>query len=198
MYYPKQIEDLIEALQKLPGVGPKTAQRLALFVLRLPRAEVVEMARALVDARDKTCYCKTCGNFSDGETCMVCRDGRRDITTICVVQDARDVMAMEKTREFKGVYHVLGGAISPIDGIGPDQLRISQLLTRLKNSRVSELILATNPNVEGEATALYVARVVKPLGVRVTRIAHGLPMGADLEYADEVTLSRALEGRREL
>ncbi len=198
MYYPKQIEHLIEALQKLPGVGPKTAQRLALFVLKLPRAEVVEMARALVDARDKTCYCSTCGNFSDGETCMVCRDGRRDVTTICVVQDARDVMAMERTREFKGVYHVLGGAISPIDGIGPDQLRISQLLTRLKNSRVTELILATNPNVEGEATALYVARVVKPLGVRVTRIAHGLPMGADLEYADEVTLSRALEGRREL
>ncbi|MBS4023252.1 MAG: recombination mediator RecR [Dethiobacter sp.] len=198
MYYPEQLARLIDALQKLPGVGPKTAQRLALFVLKLPREEVVSMARALVEARDKTCYCKTCGNFSSGDLCLICRDTRRDIKTICVVQDARDVMAMEKTREFKGVYHVLGGAISPMDGIGPDQLRIRELLERVKEGRISELILATNPNVEGEATALYVSRVVKQLGVRVTRIAHGLSVGTDLEYVDEVTLSRALEGRREL
>jgi recombination protein RecR len=198
VYYPEQIARLIESLQKLPGVGPKTAQRLALFMLKLPREEVVGMARAMVDARDKTCYCKTCGNFSDSDFCLICRDGRRDTATICVVHDARDVMAMERTREFKGVYHVLGGAISPMDGIGPDQLRISQLMERLKAGRVSEMILATNPNVEGEATALYLARVVKPLGICVTRIAHGLPVGTDLEYADEVTLSRALQGRREL
>ncbi len=197
MFYPEPIARLMEAFQKLPGVGPKTAQRLALFVLNLPREEVVFMARAMVDAKDKTKYCRICGNFSDSEVCFVCGDRRRDSGTICVVQDARDVLAMEKMREFKGVYHVLGGAISPIDGIGPDQLRIKDLLDRLKNGQVKEIILATNPNVEGEATAMYVSRVVKPLGIRVTRIAHGLPVGADLEYADEVTLSRAMEGRRE-
>ncbi|MBS4031924.1 MAG: recombination mediator RecR [Clostridiales bacterium] len=197
MLYPEPIARLIEAFQKLPGVGPKTAQRLALFVLNLPREEVVFMARAMVDAKDKTKYCQICGNFSDSDVCFVCGDKRRDVHTICVVQDARDVLAMEKMREFKGVYHVLGGAISPMDGIGPDQLRIRQLLERLKSGQIRELILATNPNVEGEATAMYVSRVVKPLGIRVTRIAHGLPVGADLEYADEVTLSRALEGRRD-
>lgn len=198
MYYPEPIARLIEAFQKLPGVGPKTAQRLAFFVLGLPREEVVAMARAMVDARDKTRYCATCGNFSDAETCLVCRDTRRDRSLVCIVQDARDVLAMERMREFKGVYHVLGGAISPMDGIGPDQLRIRELLARLQNGSVKEAILATNPNVEGEATALYMARVLKPLGVRVTRIAHGLPVGGDLEYADEVTLSRAMEGRREI
>lgn len=198
MYYPEPIARLIEAFQKLPGVGPKTAARLSFFILNLPREEVVGMARALVEARDKTIYCKVCGNFSDSQLCTICRDRRRDTSTICVVQEARDVLAMEKTREYKGVYHVLGGAISPIDGIGPEQLRIRELLERLAGGSVKELILATNPNVEGEATALYVARVAKPLGVRVTRIAHGLPVGTDLEYADEVTLCRALEGRREL
>lgn len=198
MYYPEPIARLIEGLQKLPGVGPKTAGRLAFFILTLPREEVVGIARAMVDARDKTSYCQLCGNFSDGEICAICRDRRRDPATICVVQEARDVLAMEKTREFRGVYHVLGGAISPMDGIGPDQLRIRQLLERLREGQVLELILATNADVEGETTALYLARVVKPLGVRVTRIAHGLPAGGGLEYADEVTLSRALEGRREL
>jgi len=196
--YPEPVARLIEALQKFPGVGPKTAQRLAFFVLNLPREEVVGMARAMVDARDKTRYCNICGNFTSGEICLVCADKRRDASVICVVQDARDVLAMERTREFKGVYHVLGGAISPMDGVGPDQLRVRELLGRLKNGQIRELILATNPNVEGEATALYVARIVKPLGIRVTRIAHGLPAGADLEYADEVTLTRALEGRREI
>ncbi len=198
MYYPEPIGRLIETFQKLPGVGPKTAQRLALFVLKLPREEVEAMARSMVEAREKTRYCSVCGNFSEGEVCAVCRDTRRDTSVICVVQDPRDVLAMERMREFRGVYHVLGGAISPIDGVGPDQLRIRQLLERVRAGKVSELIMATNPNVEGEATALYLARLIKALGVRVTRIAHGIPVGGDLEYADEVTLSRALEGRREL
>lgn len=198
MSYPGTIARLIESFLKLPGIGPKTAARLAFFVLKMPREEVATMARALVEARDKTVYCKLCGNYSEEELCIICRDRRRSCATICVVQEARDVLAMEKTREFKGLYHVLGGSISPLDGIGPDQLRIRELLDRLAVSKVQELILATNPNVEGEATALYLAKVIKPLGVRVTRIAHGLPVGADLEYADEVTLARALEGRREL
>jgi recombination protein RecR len=198
VFYPEPITRLIEAFQKLPGVGPKTAQRLAFFVLSLPREEVVRMARAMVDARDKTGYCRICGNFTDSEICMICRDTRRDMSLLCIVQDPRDVMAMERTREFKGLYHVLGGAISPMDGIGPDQLRIRELLARVKEGRLQEIILATNPNVEGEATALYLSKILKPLGLHVTRIAHGLPVGGDLEYADEVTLSRALEGRREL
>lgn len=198
MFYPEPLSRLIEAFQKLPGIGPKTAQRLALFVLNMPRQDVHAMAEALVYARNNTIYCKTCGNFSDSELCAVCRDERRDRSMLCVVQDARDVMAMERTREYKGLYHVLGGAISPMDGIGPDQLRIKELLARLDKGNVKELILATNPNVEGEATALYVSRIVRPLGIKVTRIAHGLPVGGDLEYADEVTLSRALEGRREI
>lgn len=197
MFYPDSIANLIEAMQKLPGVGPKTAQRLAFFILTLPRNEVVQMAKAMVNAKDKTHYCSICGNFTDSELCVVCSDKRREDSVLCVVQDARDVLALERMREFKGLYHVLGGAISPIDGIGPDQLRMRELLERLKDGRVQEVILATNPTVEGEATALYVARLVKPLGIRVTRLAHGLPVGGDLEYADEVTLSRALEGRRE-
>ena len=196
--YPGTIARLIEAFLKLPGIGPKTAARLAFFVLKMPREEVAGMARALVEARDKTSYCKLCGNYCEGERCVICRDVRRDQAVVCVVQEARDVLAMEKTREFRGYYHVLGGAISPLDGIGPEQLRVRELLERLGGSQVRELILATNSNVEGEATAHYLAKVIKPLGVRVTRIAHGLPVGADLEYADEVTLSRALEGRREM
>ncbi|NLZ39578.1 MAG: recombination protein RecR [Firmicutes bacterium] len=198
MVYPESIADLITALQKLPGIGPKTAQRLALFILTLPREEVIKIARAMVDAKEKTHYCCVCGNYTDGEKCSVCADHRRDASLICVVQEARDVLAMERMREYKGLYHVLGGAISPIDGIGPEQLRIRELLERLQNSKVQEVILATNPTVEGEATALYVARLIKPLGITVTRIAHGLPVGGDLEYADEVTLARALEGRRQL
>jgi recombination protein RecR len=196
--YPGTIARLIEAFLKLPGIGPKTAARLAFFVLKMPQEEVAGMARALLEARDKTTYCQMCGNYSEGERCIICRDERRDRATVCVVQEARDVLAMEKMREFRGYYHVLGGAISPLDGIGPEQLRIRELLARLSDGRVRELILATNSNVEGEATALYLAKIIKPLGVLVTRIAHGLPVGADLEYADEVTLSRALEGRREI
>lgn len=196
--YPGTIARLIETFLKLPGIGPKTAARLAFFVLKMPREEVAGMARALLEARDKTAYCKQCGNYSEGERCIICRDERRDRTMVCVVQEARDVLAMEKMREFRGYYHVLGGAISPLDGIGPEQLRVRELLERLGAGQVRELILATNSNVEGETTALYLAKVIKPLGVRVTRIAHGLPVGADLEYADEVTLSRALEGRREV
>lgn len=197
VFYPDSIANLIAALQKLPGVGPKTAQRLAFFILTLPRDEVVQMARALVNAKDKTHYCRICGNFTDDEQCVICTDQRRDPSLLCVVQDARDVLALERMREFRGRYHVLGGAISPIDGIGPEQLRIRELLERLQDGQIQEVILATNPTVEGEATALYVARLVKPLGIRVTRLAHGLPVGGDLEYADEITLARALEGRRE-
>jgi len=198
VFYPEPIARLVEALQKFPGIGPKTAQRLAFFILNMPREEVSEIAQALVEAREKTIYCNICGNFSERQLCLICSNIRRDTSTICVVQEARDVLAMEKTRDFKGVYHVLGGAISPLDGIGPEQLRVRQLLERINSGQVRELILATNPNVEGEATALYVAKIMKPFGVKVTRIAHGLPVGGDLEYADEVTLSRALEGRREL
>ena len=197
MFYPDSIANLIAALQKLPGVGPKTAQRLAFFILTLPRDEVVQMARALVNAKDKTHYCRICGNFTDDEQCVICTDQRRDPSLLCVVQDARDVLALERMREFRGRYHVLGGAISPIDGIGPEQLRIRELLERLQDGQIQEVILATNPTVEGAATALYVARLVNPLGIRVTRLAHGLPVGGDLEYADEITLARALEGRRE-
>ncbi|NLP36090.1 MAG: recombination protein RecR [Firmicutes bacterium] len=196
--YPEPIARLIEALQQLPGVGPKTAQRLALFILSLPREEVVKMARAMVEAKDKTHYCRVCGNFSEQDLCSVCLDKRRDGSVVCVVQDARDIIALERMRDYRGLYHVLGGAISPIDGIGPDQLRIRELLGRVQKGRVKEVILATNPTVEGEATALYLAKILKPVGIRVTRLAHGLPVGADLEYADEVTLLRALEGRREL
>lgn len=196
--YPESIARLIAAFQKLPGIGPKTAQRLALFVLSLPREEVVTIARALVEAKDKTRYCKLCGNFSNEELCIVCRDSRRDRSVICVVENAKDILALERMREYKGVYHVLGGAISPIDGVGPEQLRIKELLQRLQDGQAREIILATNPNVEGEATALYLSRLLKPQGLRVTRLAHGLPVGGDLEYADEVTLLRALEGRRDL
>jgi recombination protein RecR len=196
--YPESIARLIAAFQKLPGIGPKTAQRLALFVLSLPREEVATIARALVEAKDKTRYCKLCGNFSNEELCIVCRDSRRDRSVICVVENAKDILALERMREYKGVYHVLGGAISPIDGVGPEQLRIKELLQRLQDGQAREIILATNPNVEGEATALYLSRLLKPQGLRVTRLAHGLPVGGDLEYADEVTLLRALEGRRDL
>lgn len=196
--YPESIARLIAAFQKLPGIGPKTAQRLALFVLSLPREEVVTIARALVEAKDKTRYCKICGNFSNEEQCIVCRDSRRDRSVICVVENAKDILALERMREYKGVYHVLGGAISPIDGVGPEQLRIKELLQRLQDGQAREIILATNPNVEGEATALYLSRLLKPQGLRVTRLAHGLPVGGNLEYADEVTLLRALEGRRDL
>lgn len=198
-YFPDSVNKLIGELMKLPGIGPKSAQRLAFHLLQRERSEIVELARALVNAKDKTHYCTECYNITDQSICSICSDATRDSSLICVVQDPRDVSALEKTHEYRGHYHVLHGAISPMEGVGPEQLRVRELLQRVqKNEQLKEVILATNPNVEGEATALYVARLLKPLGLRVTRIAHGLPVGGDLEYVDEVTLGRALEGRREL
>jgi len=189
---------LIEELSKLPTVGPKTAQRLAFYMLSMPAEDAEALASAIIEAKRRIRYCSTCANITETDPCELCTDAKRDQSVICVVENPRDVAAMERTREFKGLYHVLQGAISPLDGIGPDDLRIAELLRRLAGGTVHELIVATNPRVEGEATALYLAKVIKPLGVKVTRIAHGLPVGGDLEYADEVTLARALEGRREL
>lgn len=198
-YFPEPVNKLIGELMKLPGIGPKSAQRLAFHVLRSERDDVVELAKALVYAKDRTKTCARCFNLTDQELCPICRDSRRDATQLCVVQDTRDTVSLEKTREFNGYYHVLQGAISPMEGIGPEQLRIKELLQRVQASpELREVIMATNPNIEGEATAMYLARLLKPLGLRVTRIAHGLPVGGDLEYVDEVTLSRALEGRREI
>lgn len=183
---------------RLPGIGPKTAQRLAFHVLTMEEDDVLDLAKALVRAKRDLHTCSICGNITDQDLCYICTDKSRDQSVICVVQDTKDLMAMERTREYHGLYHVLHGAISPIDGIGPEELKIPNLLKRLENETVQELILATNPNVEGEATAMYLSRLVKPFGLKVTRIAHGLPVGGDLEYADEVTLTKALEGRREL
>ncbi|GAA4080176.1 MAG TPA: recombination protein RecR [Bacilli bacterium] len=198
MYYPEPISKLIDSFTKLPGIGPKTAVRLAFFVLNMKEEDVLDFAKALVSAKRELTHCQICGNITDQDPCAICQDQSRDQTIICVVQDPKDVIAMEKMREYNGLYHILNGAISPIDGIGPEDINVPSLLDRLKDERVSELILATNPNVEGEATAMYISRLVKPSGIKTTRIAHGLPMGGDLEYADEVTLSKALEGRREL
>lgn len=192
------IAQLVNQLSKLPGIGPKSAQRLAYHILGLPRQQADELAHAISNAREKIQQCERCFNFSEGPLCPVCADERRQNGIICVVQGPRDVLSLEKTREFKGRYHVLCGAISPMDGIGPDDIRIKELLPRLEAENVQEVILATSLDVEGEATALYIARLIKPLGVRVTRIAHGIPVGADLEYADETTLAKAIEGRREL
>jgi len=192
------VQDLVEELGRLPGIGPKSAQRIAFHLLRLPAEDAKRLARAIVEAKDKVSWCRRCFNIAEGETCRYCRDGGRDPTVVCVVEDARDIVAVERTREFRGLYHVLGGAISPIEGVGPEQLRVRELLTRVGVEDVKEVILATNPNIEGEATAMYLARLLRPLGLRVTRIASGLPVGGDLEYADEITLGRALEGRREV
>ena len=189
------MERLIEQFEKLPGIGKKTAQRLAFFMLNMPKGEAEQFADAIVDARQKIHQCSVCQNLTDGEICSVCAATDRDKTTICVVEDPRDVLAFERTREYNGTYHVLHGVISPMDGIGPDQLRIKELLARVGSGEVTEVIMATNPTVEGEATAMYVSRLLKPLEVKVTRLAYGIPVGGDLEYADEVTLSRALEGR---
>lgn len=189
------MERLIEQFEKLPGIGKKTAQRLAFFMLNMPKGEAEQFADAIVDARQKIHQCSVCQNLTDGEICSVCAATDRDKTTICVVEDPRDVLAFERTREYNGMYHVLHGVISPMDGIGPDQLRIKELLARVGSGEVTEVIMATNPTVEGEATAMYVSRLLKPLEVKVTRLAYGIPVGGDLEYADEVTLSRALEGR---
>ncbi|MGD8192572.1 recombination mediator RecR [Brevibacillus ginsengisoli] len=198
MFYPEPVSKLIEGFMKLPGIGPKTAGRLAFFVLNMKEDDVLDLAKALVNAKRQLHYCSVCNNITDLDPCHLCRDKRRDQSVICVVQEPKDVVAMEKTREFEGVYHVLHGAISPMDGIGPEDIRIPDLLKRLGDEQVKEVILATNPNIEGEATAMYLSRLIKPFGIRVTRIAHGLPVGGDLEYADEVTLTKALEGRREL
>lgn len=198
MFYPEPVSKLIEGFMKLPGIGPKTAGRLAFFVLNMKEDDVLDLAKALVNAKRQLHYCSVCNNITDLDPCHICRDKRRDGSVICVVQEPKDVVAMEKTREFEGYYHVLHGAISPMDGIGPEDIRIPDLLKRLSDDQVKEVILATNPNIEGEATAMYISRLIKPFGIRVTRIAHGLPVGGDLEYADEVTLTKALEGRREL
>ncbi|HSV37480.1 MAG TPA: recombination mediator RecR [Nocardioidaceae bacterium] len=190
------VQDLIDELGRLPGVGPKSAQRIAFHLLQADPVDVRRLAAVLIEVKDKVRFCAICGNVSEEETCRICRDPRRDPTAICVVEESKDVVAIERTREFRGRYHVLGGAISPIEGIGPDQLRIRELLTRLADGAVTEVILATDPNLEGEATATYLTRTLRPLGLRVTRLASGLPVGGDLEYADEVTLGRAFEGRR--
>ena len=198
MLYEGPVQDLIDELGRLPGVGPKSAQRIAFHLLKVEPADADRLARAIHEVKAKVHFCKVCFNVAEGELCRICRDTRRDPTLVCVVEEPRDLVAVERTQEFKGRYHVLGGAISPIEGIGPDDLRIRELLRRLESEGVSEVILATNPNIEGEATAMYLARLLKPLGLKVTRIASGLPVGGDLEYADELTLGRALEGRREV
>ncbi|MCU1690994.1 MAG: recombinase RecR [Frankiales bacterium] len=194
--YEGAVQDLIDELGRLPGVGPKSAQRIAFHLLAADPVDVRRLVTALTEVKEKVRFCRVCGNVSEQEECRVCRDPRRDLTVICVVEEPKDVVAIEKTREFRGRYHVLGGAISPIEGIGPDALRIRELLVRLQDGSITELILATDPNLEGEATATYVARLVGPMGLKVTRLASGLPVGGDLEYADEVTLGRAFEGRR--
>jgi recombination protein RecR len=194
--YEGVVQNLIDELGRLPGVGPKGAQRIAFYLLGADPADVRRLAAVLVEVTERIRFCKTCGNVAEEEECRICRDPRRDPSVICVVEEPKDVAAIEKIREFRGRYHVLGGAISPIDGVGPDDLRTRELMTRLADGTVTEVILATDPNLEGEATATYLARLVKPLGLRVTRPASGLPVGGDLEYADEVTLGRAFEGRR--
>ncbi|WP_027626458.1 recombination mediator RecR [Clostridium lundense] len=196
-FYPVAIEKLIEEFAKLPGIGHKTAQRLTLYVLNLPKDEVDEFASALVKARGTIKYCSICGNFTDKDPCAVCSNPNRDKSTICVVEQPKDIIAMEKVREYNGMYHVLHGTISPMAGRGPDDIKLRELVSRI-NGEVREVIVATNPNVEGEATAMYISKILKPLGAKVTRIAHGIPVGGDLEYADEVTLSKALEGRKEI
>lgn len=197
-YFAGPLTRLIDELTKLPGIGPKTAQRLAFYLLNAPPDVAHSLARAMVEARNNIRYCSVCANFTDREVCPICADPGRDPSLLCVVQETKDVLAMEKTRGYKGLYHVLQGAISPLAGVGPEDLTIRQLLARLGEGTVKEVILATNPDIEGDATALYLAQLIKPLGLKVTRIAHGLPVGAHLEYADEMTLAKALEGRREI
>ncbi|MEG1583544.1 MAG: recombination mediator RecR [Anaerovorax sp.] len=197
-YYAKPLNKLISELSKLPGIGGKTAQRLAFHILSMEDKEAFSIAEAIVDAKKNMHYCSVCGNITDTDPCAICTDPARDQRVICVVESPRDVYAMERMRDFKGLYHVLHGAISPMDGIGPDDINLKQLIVRLQTKDVEEIILATNPNIEGEATAMYTARLIKPSGIKVSRIAHGVPVGGDLEYADEITLSKAMEGRREL
>jgi recombination protein RecR len=194
--YEGVVQDLIEELGQLPGVGPKGAQRIAFFLLSCDPNDVKRLASVLLEVTERVKFCRVCFNVAEDDECRICKDGRRDESVICVVEEPKDVAAVEKIREFRGRYHVLGGAISPIDGVGPDDLRIKELMTRLADSAVTEIILATDPNLEGEATATYLARMIKPMGLRVTRPASGLPVGGELEYADEITLGRAFEGRR--
>ena len=197
-YYALPIANLIEQLSKLPGIGKKTAQRLAFYILEMDNVEVEKLAYSIKEAKEKIHYCKICCNLTDEAICSICSDSKRDRSIICVVEGAKDVVAMEKTREYKGLYHVLHGVISPMENVGPNDIRIKELLDRLKDGDVEEVIIATNPTVEGEATALYIAKLLKPLGLKITRIAYGIPVGGDLEYYDEVTLSKAMENRREL
>jgi recombination protein RecR len=194
MHTAESVEQLAEQFAQLPGIGRKTAHRLALYILKMEREEVSALAQALVNVKDRVRYCSVCSNITEADPCAICSNPKRDRSAICVVEEPNDVLALERTHEFKGLYHVLGGALSPLDGIGPDDLRVKELLPRVKNG-VEEVILALNPNVEGETTTLYLSKLLKPLGVMVTRIARGLPMGSDLEFADDATLSRALEGR---
>lgn len=201
--YAGPVQELIDELARLPGIGPKSAQRVAFYLLKVTPDEAKKLAHAIVEAKDKVRFCSVCGNVSDQELCEFCRDPRRDPSVVCVVQEPPDIVAIERTREFKGLYHVLGGAISPIEGVGPEDLRVTELLDRLRSpddraAPVTEIIVATNPNIEGDATAMYLARLLGPLGISMTRLASGMPVGGDLEYADEVTLGRALEGRRRL
>lgn len=197
-YYSPSIEKLIEAFEKLPSIGNKTAARLAFYILNSSKEETDEFISAIVSAKENLKYCSVCYNISDTDPCPICGNTGRDNSIICVVEDVKDIVAMERTHEFKGVYHVLHGSISPMNGVGPDDIKIKELLARLMDRNVKEIILATNPRVEGEATAMYISKLVKPLGIKTTRIAHGIPVGGDLEYTDEVTLTKALEGRREL
>jgi len=197
-YYIEPIARLINELSRLPGIGGKTAQRLAFHIIDMPKDRVMDLTRAILKARDGIQYCSVCFNLTDSDPCAVCSSQSRDQSLICVVKDSRDVIAMEKMQDYKGVYHVLHGSISPMEGIGPDDIRIKELIQRVGDDKVKEVIMATNPDVEGEATAVYISRLLKPMGIKVTRIAHGIPVGGDLEYADEVTLSKALEGRREM
>lgn len=197
-YYAKSLTKLINELSKLPGIGSKSAQRLAFHILSLDNSEAGALASAIIEAKQSMKYCSICGNLTDTDPCFICSDSTRDTSTICVVESPKDVAAMERIREFKGLYHVLHGSISPMDGIGPDEINLKSLIVRLQQNDVEEVILATNPNIEGEATAMYISRLIKPSGIKVTRIAHGIPIGGDLEYTDEVTLLKAIEGRREL
>ena len=196
--YTPALQKLIDELGKLPGVGPKSAQRIAFHLIKLPEQDALSLANAIQEAKQKVRFCETCFNMSDEVICEICSDTQRDSSLVCVVEEPRDIVALERTREYKGLYHVLQGAINPIDGIGPEQLKIRELLERLKGNTVVEVILCTNPNIEGEATAMYLAKLIEPLSIQVSRIASGLPVGGDLEYADELTLGRALEGRRNI
>jgi recombination protein RecR len=194
--YEGVVQELIDELGRLPGVGPKSAQRIAFYLLQTEDDHAKKLAQVLLEVKERVRFCEVCGNVSEEERCNICRDPRRSQNVICVVEESKDVQAIERTREFKGLYHVLGGAISPIEGVGPDQLRIKELMTRLGNTEIQEVIIATDPNLEGEATATYLSRMLSPLGITISRLASGLPVGGDLEYADEVTLGRAFEGRR--